>query len=315
VYRIYDQTVGPQQTSVLANESEGFAAAIAPGFGGACVSLRHGGNELLHGANVFDQGAMKGRIPVLFPVVGRSFEKGELGVYRHRGKRFPMDIHGFVKDMPWTESDRSLCHDSASVTCTVEATEETLQSYPYRFSLSLRYSVRGTTLSIAATIRNTGEDAMPFCFGYHPYFRAPIGDGRREDCVVRIPGERVWEMADGRPTGEQTDAPPEFAAGLPLPPGHLERILVGIRRGPGADAACCEVACPEVNTVVRVEFDERELETVTVYSPPDSGFVCLEPRAGLPNALSDAAPVREGLKEVPPGGVFETTVRIRVAVT
>jgi len=67
-----------------------------------------------------------------------------------------------------------------------------------------------------------------------------------------------------------------------------------------------------VAKTIRVEFDEQALETITVYSPPDSGYVCLEPRCGLPNALSDSAPVREGVKELAPGETFRTTVIIHV---
>ena len=69
VHHIHNEKIGNQGIVVLANDATNFAASIAPGFGGACVSLRHGEDELLHGANVLDQGAMKGRIPVLFPVV------------------------------------------------------------------------------------------------------------------------------------------------------------------------------------------------------------------------------------------------------
>ena len=312
MYTIRDGLINGQALVILENESQDFAATIAPGFGGACVGLRHGDDELLHHACVFGEGAMKGRIPVLFPVVGRSFEQGELGTYCHRGQVYPMDIHGFVKDMAWQVIDRQSGSDRACVTCQVVATDETRRSYPYDFSLSLEYAVGGTSLSIAATIRNSGSDTMPFCFGYHPYFRAPIGDGRRGDCIVRIPGQSVWEMSEGQPTGQRLCAPCEFARGLALPPDHLERILTDIVRVEDAPISSCELVCTEVGKTLRVEFDEQAIETITVYSPPDSGYVCLEPRCGLPNALSDSAPVREGVKELAPGETFQTTVTIRV---
>lgn len=308
MYRVHDETIGPQNVVTLANEPERFAARIAPAFGGACVGLRHGDDELLHGACAFDGGPMGGRIPVLFPVVGRSFHLGELGRYRHRGAVYPMDIHGFVKDMPWREVGRR-SDSCAGVTCEVESDERTRRSYPYDFRLSIDYAVRDRSLCMTVTVRNMSDDSMPFCFGYHPYFRAPIRDGRRGDCVVRIPGRAVWEMAEGQPTGRRLDAPPELAAGMNLPPDHLERILTEIEHG---GPSCCELECPDAGKTIRVEFDEQALETVTVYAPPDSGYVCLEPRCGLPNALSDDAPVREGVKDLPPGEEFRTSVCIRV---
>jgi len=312
MYRVDDETTGGRDVVVLRNDAADFSAAIAPGFGGACVSLRHCGHELLHGAGVFDKGPMKGRMPVLFPVVGRSFEKGELGIYRHRGKVYPMDIHGFVKDLPWREVQRRCGSRGAAVTCGIESSNETRRSYPYDFSLAIEYAVEDSCLAVTATVRNLGADPMPFCFGYHPYFRAPIGDGRRGDCVVRIPGGKIWEMRDGQPTGRRLDAPAAFAAGARLPPDHLELIFCDIRRPEGARAAWCELECPEVNKLIRIEFDERALETITVYAPPDSGFVCIEPRCGLPNALSDSAPVRDGVKVLPAAGEFTTRVCIGV---
>ncbi|MEW6359101.1 MAG: hypothetical protein AB1696_22395 [Planctomycetota bacterium] len=305
MFYIHDKTIAGQKVIVLEDDSADFAAAIAPGFGGACASLRHGEHELLHRANVFTEGAMKGRIPVLFPVVGRSFEKGELGIYRHRGTIYPMDIHGFVKDRPWREVDRQCTADRAGVTVEIRSGKDTLRSYPYDFSLAIEYLVEGACLSLIATVRNLGGETMPFCFGYHPYFRAPIGDGRREDCLIRIPGRKIWEMSGGQPTGRQLDASSKFVEGMHLPVDHLENILTEV--GPWT-----ELECPGVGKIIRVEFDARALETVTVYSPPDSGFVCLEPRCGLPNALSDAAPVKEGMKELPSGEEFTTTVRIRI---
>ncbi|NOZ23870.1 MAG: hypothetical protein GXP25_22555 [Planctomycetes bacterium] len=322
MYCIHDRTVAGQNVIVLGNDSTDFTAAIAPGFGGACTSLRHGGHELLHGANVFTSGAMKGRIPVLFPAVGRSFEKGELGLYRHHGAIHPMDIHGFVKDRPWREVDRQCAPDRASVTIEIGSDRDTLRFYPYDFSLAIEYVVEDTCLSLIARVRNLGGETMPFCFGYHPYFRAPIGDGRREDCIVRIPGRKIWEMFEGQPTGRQIDAPPELAEGMRLPVDHLENILTEIssprRHGDRPDArpvsvfSYCELECPEVGKIIRIGFDEQDLETITVYSPPDSGFVCLEPRCGLPSALSDSAPVKDGMQELPAGEEFTTTVRVRV---
>ena len=325
MYRIHDEAIENQNVIVLESDSGDFAATICPGFGGACTSLRHGDHELLHKANVFTDGAMKGRIPVLFPVVGRSFQKGELGTYKHRGTIHPMDIHGFVKDRPWREIDRECSSDQASVTIEIRPDNDTRRFYPYDFSLAIEYAIEGTCLSLIATVRNLSKDTMPFCFGYHPYFRAPIGDGKRGDCIVRIPGRKIWEMFEGQPTGHQIDAPAAFAQGMHLPLDHLEKILTKIspprRRGEEADPrpvssfSYCELECPEVGKIIRVGFDEQALETITVYSPPDSGFVCLEPRCGLPNALSDTAPVKDGMKELASGEEFTTTVRIRVILT
>jgi len=62
----------------------------------------------------------------------------------------------------------------------VQADALTLALYPYRFELEVRFALREATLSLAAFVRNKGEENMPASFGYHPAFRWPLpfGDSR-----------------------------------------------------------------------------------------------------------------------------------------
>ena len=63
---------------------------------------------------------------------------------------------------------------------------------------------------------------MPFCFGYHPYFRAPIGDGRRS--------RRAEHPAAGRSADSISSTPPARTR-------RGRRVLERFLSGPGLRAA------------------------------------------------------------------------------
>ena len=69
--------------------------------------------------------------PVLFPFVGGVKNK----VYRHEGKEYPMNQHGFARDMDFTLISRST--DEAWLA--LEDTDETRKVYPFHFHLEIGY--------------------------------------------------------------------------------------------------------------------------------------------------------------------------------
>ncbi|MCX7014893.1 MAG: hypothetical protein NTW86_20470 [Candidatus Sumerlaeota bacterium] len=291
-------------------EAEGaMEAAVAPAFGGQCSSLRlfheGGAMELLHDANVFSGRRMGGRNPILFPATGRLFLDGELGRYRHKGQIYAMDIHGFAKDMAWKVAGAEADTRSARLTIELESSAETRAAYPYDFLVSLTYELAGQRLRLDAEIENRSPEPMPFSFGYHPYFRAPIDPSRssREACQVVVPGGRYWEMRDGQPSGRLLPLPPEldFRAGVRLPDQHLEWVIGGLDPAPAGKPARTDVVDRDSGVIVGMEFDPARLETVVVYSPSGAPYVCPEPRTGLPGALSDGAPAPPTGQVLPPG--------------
>ena len=66
------------------------------------------------------------RGPNLFPYIGRMTD----GQYRYQGKRYHMDIHGFLpsSEMEFVEKTED------SLALKLETSEETLKQYPFNFS-------------------------------------------------------------------------------------------------------------------------------------------------------------------------------------
>ena len=118
--------------------------------------------------------------PVLFPFIGRCMDKE----YTYKGKTYPMTIHGFASDSVFeAESHKD------KLTFTLRDSEETLKIYPFKFTLTMEYTLKGRSLNIGYRVKNENEDEMYFMLGAHPGFNCPIDkDLKRRDCFVKFHG-------------------------------------------------------------------------------------------------------------------------------
>ena len=99
--------------------------------------------------------------------------------------------------------------------------------FPFPHQLRIEAGIADRTLTIATTVRASGEVPVPIAFGYHPYFRLPGVE--RSAWAVEIPvSERVVLDSEELPTGEveQADCLPVRSGrgpstmSSPLRPGH-----------------------------------------------------------------------------------------------
>lgn len=109
------------------------------------------------------------RAPLLFPVVGRSIDE----TVSVEGRPFPMPLHGFARDLPFSVD--TVCEDRVSLVQTSDAA--TLGMFPFSYRLTVEAWVDGANLGMSSTVENTSSRPMPFCFGYHPGFMW-AGDAR-----------------------------------------------------------------------------------------------------------------------------------------
>lgn len=101
------------------------------------------------------------------------------GVYTFNGSTYNLPVnqpkenkalHGFVYDKPfktiWEESTRNFCKIIVSKTIT----SDEHPGYPFDCTLTLSYILRVREFQMNMTVKNTGNRALPFSFGWHPYF-------------------------------------------------------------------------------------------------------------------------------------------------
>lgn len=147
--------------------------------GGEAVSLLKNGREYLWNADP----AFWGRhAPVLFPFVGSLKNKG----YILDGKFYPMGQHGFARDMEFS----LVAKTDTSVTYELASTNETLEKYPFDFTLRITYELTGSGYRNTWQVTNDSERYMPFSIGGHPAFMCPI-DGQGDWTDYRIFFEKM----------------------------------------------------------------------------------------------------------------------------
>lgn len=101
-----------------------------------------------------------------------------------------MGRHGIARNYEHSIESR----DEFSVTFELASNKETLEAYPFRFTLKTTYSlVSERTLSQTFCVANDGSVPMPFCIGGHPAFNVPVPgavDESFEDYVLKF--EKPW---------------------------------------------------------------------------------------------------------------------------
>ena len=124
--------------------------------GAEVVSVIHKGRQRVWQN---DNGTWFGHSPVLFPVCGNNAVVID-------GKDYNMPFHGFARKSVFSVVKNM----SDSITLLLDYNEETMKVYPFKFRLSITYSVKDNALLIDNTIKNLGDCTMPFALGRHDSF-------------------------------------------------------------------------------------------------------------------------------------------------
>src|SRR5262249_14509098 len=145
--------------------------------------------------------------------------------------------------------------------------------FPFPHELTIDVCLRDASLTIATTLRPTGDAAVPASFGFHPYLRLP--DVPLGEWHVQIPVQRQL-FVDERliPTGA--------SAVVRIEPGRLGNRTF--------DTPYTEI---DHDSPFVLAGGGRRIEVTftggypytQVYAPPDAEVICFEPMTAPPNAL------------------------------
>ena len=254
--------------NLISLASSGFTATVSKR-GAQLQSLVDGeGRDLLwHG----DPRYWKGRAPILFPVIGTLHNGG----YKLDGRHYDMPKHGFARDRLFEVAQ----HQPGAATFTLRDDAETRALYPFAFVLEVHFVLQDSELSITATVRNTGEDAMPFSFGFHPAFRWPLPfDAPRSAHRIRFgKGETVpLRRIDAEGFLRPESLPTPIADSILTPDDRQfeedAMIFSGVESrfvrygAPGQPAL--DVAFPD-------------MDVLGIWTKPGAPFLCIEPWSGI----------------------------------
>ena len=304
---------GFRALTVARGGPEGLEATFVPDAGMVGCSLRHRGEELLGqrgGLRSYVEKLSTMGIPFLHPWANRlahaRFSVAGREVVIPSGPPVHLDsgglpIHGLLAAARgWRVERHEASADGGTLAASFDfaADDQLLEIFPFPHEARIEVGLSGARLTIATTIRASGDVAVPVSFGYHPYLRIP--GVPRSDWLVRIPvSERLPLDSRGLPTGGREAV--EVAAG-PLgsrtfddayvaPPPEAPFVLAGGGR----------------QLQLRLESGYRFAQ---VYAPAGDDLLAYEPMTAPTNALVAGGPE---LPLVQPGEQYEASFSITVA--
>ena len=299
-------------------------AVIVPGAGCQCLSYRAGALDVIAGPaspDAWREHPHRGGIPILFPWPSRI--AGARFTFEGRDYRLPVNepargnaIHGFACERAFRVTRRG----PYFVTAMLDSSDYSDLSsiWPWPFTLEIDYEV-GNGLRLKARITNTGDSAMPFGFGAHPYFHAPLNPkGLRDAILIQLDADARWPL-DARlvPTGNLEPLAGKFDLCAPRAIGadtydDVFRMAPVSKENVSTPRA--RLIDPSLKIAVEVRADAAFGEFV-VFAPPNNPIVALEPYTCAPDAFNLAARgVAAGMRELAPGQTFEAGFEIRVSV-
>ena len=244
--------------------------------------------------------------PVLFPFVG-GVKNREC---RTKGRTYQMTQHGFARDMEFT----LLSQNESELWFVLSSNKETLEKYPYKFTLKLGYRIEHTKVTVLWQVENPGAEDMYFSIGGHPAFNCPIQEEEsREECFVDFGA--VGQVVS---TGiSENGLALEEKKAYPLTDGKLALTAELFRR----DALVIEDR--QTNTVSLCGRDGKRYVKVTmdaplfgVWSPAGklAPFICIEPWYGRCDSedFQGTLEERKWGNMIKPGQVWKSSYTIEV---
>ena len=109
-------------------------------------------------------------------------------------------IHGFLRWRSWNAVDRG----PDFVTMAIRL--HPMSGYPFTLDVSARYQLGDDGLTVTTTATNSGDAALPYAHGQHPYLSP--GDAVLDDCTLQLQADtRIDTDADRQlPTGLESVA-------------------------------------------------------------------------------------------------------------
>jgi galactose mutarotase-like enzyme len=282
----------------------GVEVTVAPGLGMVVCSMRHRGDELLGRRGGLAAYAARGEtmgVPLLYPWANRLAAHG----YRFGGRDValqglsPRDddglpIHGLLAAVHgWRLIGAGADGDGARAIAELDAPG--LEGFPFPHVARVRMALRGARLTIETIVQATDAEAVPVCFGYHPYLRLP--GMPREEWEIELPVARHLRVdARGIPMGASVPVVPvggslgrrRFDDGYVVADGGQPFAVTGGGRR------------------IEVAF-EAGYPFAQVFAPCDDDVICFEPMTAPTNSL------RAGPPSVAPGETYRAQFSITVS--
>ncbi|EHD1595789.1 aldose 1-epimerase family protein [Listeria monocytogenes] len=244
--------------------------------------------------------------PVLFPTVGRFVED----TYLVDGKPYHLGQHGFARDRDFQVVEQT----EKSVRFELDADEDSLAVYPYKFKLSIIYTIEKNTVAVSYEVENTDNKRIYFSIGAHPAFNLPLTDGTTfEDYYLDFGTEENLEtlcLEGPYRSGEIKKVVDEAARYLPLNYDLFKNDALIFEALKQKEMTIKSDKTPHFVKVSFPEFPFVGVWTAKAGTP----FLCIEPWYGIADGAGESVELRDkaGIEHLEPEAVFASEYEITV---
>ncbi|OGJ91399.1 MAG: hypothetical protein A2268_00145 [Candidatus Raymondbacteria bacterium RifOxyA12_full_50_37] len=253
------------------------------------------------------ESAWKNHATVLFPHVGAVHNNASvLGAQ----KITTPGGHGFARKSVFQLAKVSES-DCASATYLLQANDETLKYFPFRFKLEITYCLKDSRLSATFTVTNKDTQDIYYQFGWHPGFSTDMGlGGKKSDWQILLPKGKYLEyiVADAEDSYMTGEAKPVSLDG---PIAWNEKSLNKTIVFEVTDTVNrrCRIFNPKLN--IGVEAVYYDFPHLGLWAGVNQPFICIEPWQGMDDRLEQEPWDKKiGMLKVAPGVVIRKTAEI-----
>ncbi|MBF2517371.1 aldose 1-epimerase family protein [Listeria marthii] len=244
--------------------------------------------------------------PVLFPTVGRLVED----TYLVDGKPYHLGQHGFARDRDFKVMEQT----ENSVRFELDSDEDSLAIYPYKFKLSIIYTIEKDSVAVSYEVENRDDKRIYFSIGAHPAFNLPLTEGTAfEDYYLDFGTEENLEtlcLEGPYRSGAIEKVTSEPARYLPLSYDLFKNDALIFEALKQKEVTIKSDKTPHFVKVSFPEFPFVGIWTAKAGTP----FLCIEPWYGIADGAGKSVELRDkaGIEHLEPEAVFASEYTITV---
>jgi aldose 1-epimerase len=299
------------------------AVSIVPAVGDVAFEMKVKGQNVLRwpdaSVDEFKARPTLSGIPFLGPWANRLDEQA----FYANGTRYAFDmdlgnvrgaipIHGFLASTSlWQVVELNADSASAWLTSRLDFYRQPMwmKQWPFAHTIEITHRLQDGVLEVSTTITNMSAEPMPVAIGFHPYFR--LTDSPRDEWTIAVGARTHWLLAPNKvPTGETEPIERLFPnpQAARLSEHTLDDVFGDLVRDSRGRAVVSVIGKSQrLEIVVGPNY-----RSVVVWSPKPAEFICVEPMAGVTDAVNLAHQGLYGeLQSISPGGTWRESFWVK----
>jgi len=264
--------------------------------GAQMMSLKKGEREYIWQG---DEKYWAGRTPVLFPVAGAFRDE----IYVVNGEKYPFPKHGFIKNKLFTIFSKT----ENSVTLVRKEDEETLKTFPFKFSFYVTFILKEGLMEIAYKVVNEDTKTMYFSTGAHEGY-ALEDDFENYSILFKDDKDLVSCNLEGKVLGKTTRDFLNCNGLLPLKYDYFSVDALVFRHINSHEVSLLH------NGKVELTVECPDSNNLLLWTKPGAKYICIEPWVKSPDFVDSEYEVslKEDIVSLEPSScyIFNHSIRI-----